>query len=296
MNSETGSNLRAKWIIALVAIVCFTIDGLGDIRIKRRMRVGKMDQVTTTYLKGARQRNETRYGSAEAGKYFDIAWVEQCDLKQMMWIDLTNKRYALQTGGIPAAAVMAFNQPQLPGNPQQQKAAAAARKRGLLKVTTKVIDTGERREMFGFTARHLQTVTVWQASPKTCDSPSMTSKTDGWYVDLFYGIDCSPDLSGSVSQSYWNGSGKCFTEYAIKRRYAIEQDRVGPASLGYPLLETRTSYDDKGVAEVVTEEVLEVSRDPLEAALFDAPAGFTRVDLKTDNPSFFRRLFSFIGR
>jgi hypothetical protein len=38
------------------------------------------------------------------------------------------------------------------------------------------------------------------------------------------------------------------------------------------------------------------STAPLDAALFEVPADFTRVNFKTDNPSFFRRLFSFIGQ
>jgi hypothetical protein len=40
----------------------------------------------------------------------------------------------------------------------------------------------------------------------------------------------------------------------------------------------------------------EFSRAPLDAALFEVPAGFTKVNFKADNPSFFRRLFSFIGQ
>lgn len=269
---------------------------LGDIRIKRRVTVVDKNYETTTYLKGARQRTETRHEAKASSKYFEVAFVEQCDLKQMIWIDLLNKRFAVQTGGIPAAAVMAFNQPQLPADKQRMQAAEAkARKKGLLSATTTVVDTGERREMFGMVARHLTTTTVWTASPRTCDSPAMTFKTDGWYVDLFYGIDCSADLSGSVSPAYLSGSGKCFSDYAVKKGYWLEQKRIGPASLGYPLIETRTSYDDKGEAQVATEEVLELSNDTLEASLFDVPAGFTKVDFKSGNPSFFRRLFSFIG-
>ena len=61
-------------------------------------------------------------------------------------------------------------------------------------------------------------------------------------------------------------------------------------------METRTSYDDKGKPQVVTEEVVELSNNALDASLFDVPAGFAKVDFKSDNRSFFRRLFSFIGQ
>ncbi|MBC8032030.1 MAG: hypothetical protein H7Z16_18245 [Pyrinomonadaceae bacterium] len=289
--------LAGKWIVAAILLVAAVTTSLADIRIKRRLTVKDQRYETTTYIKGARQRDETRQESRAKGKHLEVAFVEQCDLKQFLWIDLSNKRFAVQPGGTPAAAVMAFNEPQLPGDPQRNhRAAVRARKKGLLSGTTTVIDTGERREMFGFVARHLKTTTVWIANPKACDGSGLTSQTDGWYVDLFYGIDCSADLSGSINHTHMAGSGKCFSEYAVKRGYWLEHKRIGPASLGYPLLETRTSYDDKGQPQVATEEALELSTAALDAALFDVPAGFTRVNFKTDNPSFFRRLFSFIGQ
>lgn len=294
---ETMKSVTSKVVVVVIMIVFATTASLGDIRIKRRVTVADKDYESTIYLKGARQRTETRHEAREGTKYFEVAFVEQCDLKQMIWIDLSNKRFAVQMGGIPAAAVMAFNESQLPADKQRMQAAEAkARKKGLLSATTTVTDTGERREMFGMVARHFTTTTVWTANPRTCDSPAMTFKTDGWYVDLFYGIDCSADLSGSVIPAYLSGSGKCFSEYAVKKGYWLEQKRIGPASLGYPLIETRTSFDDKGKPLVTTEEVVELSNNALEASLFDVPAGFIKVDFKSDNLSFFRRLFSFIGQ
>lgn len=296
--SEIMKRFTSKLIVVIVVIVSAATASLGDIRIKRRVTVAGKQVEKTLLLKGARQRTETRHESILApGEFFEVAFVEQCDLKRMIWIDLTTKRFAVQTGGTPAAAIMAFNESQLPADKQRLQAAEArARKKGLLSATTTVIDTGERREMFGLVARHLKTTTVWTATPRTCNSPAMTSDTDGWYVDLFYGVDCSADLSGSISPAYLAGSGKCFSEYAVKKGYWLEHKRIGPASLGYPLVETRTSYDDKGKRLVATEEVVELSNNALDASLFDVPAGFTKVDFKSDNPSFFRRLFSFLGQ
>ena len=291
-------SLAAKSIVSTTLIALLVTTCLADIKIKRRIIVQDGGYETVTYLKGSRQRNEMRDHSRGPGKSFEVAYVEQCDLNQMIWIDLLNKQFAIHRDGVSISAAMAFNEPQLPAysHPKALKAYEQARKRGLLRVTTTVIDTGERREMFGYTARHLKTITLWEASPKTCDSPGMTAKTDGWYINLFYGIDCSPDLSGSITQTTFSAKGSCFSEYAIKRRYFIEQKRIGPASLGYPLVETRTSYNDKGEREVVSEEVLELSTTALDASLFDVPAGFTKVDFKDNNRSFFRRLFSFFGK
>ena len=290
-------SLSVKWMIAALLVGSVVSTGLADIRIRRRVAVKNGNYETITFLKGARQRNEVRYSQPQ-GKAAEFASVEQCDLKQLIWIDLTNKRFAVHIGGTPSGAVMAFNELQIPARLQEKhrRAQELARRRGLLTGTTTVIDTGERREMFGFTARHIKTVTVWEGSPKTCDSPGMIAKTDGWYTDLFYGIDCSADLSGSINQTHMSGTGKCFTEYAIKRRYWVEHKRIGPASLGYPLVEGRTSYNDKGEAEVITEEVLDLSTAALDASLFEAPEGYAQVDFNTDNRSFFHRLLSFLGK
>ena len=190
---------------------------------------------------------------------------------------------------------MAFGEPQTPPN-QDAVNRAKAHSKGLLTMTTTVIDTGERKQMFGFTARHLKTVTVWEASPKKCQSPHVSAETDGWYVDLLYGIDCSPDLSGSETLPWLLLNGKCFTEYGIKRRYWVERKRIGPASLGFPLLETRKAYDDKGQAEVTKEEVLELSTAELDASLFDVPPGFVSTEPRNSERSFFDRVFSFISR
>jgi len=291
-------SLVVKWMSVALLIATLVATVVADIKIRRRVVVQDHSYEAIMYLKGARQRKEVRQLSHLPEKPSVVAaFVDQCDLKQLLWIDLTNKRFAVHTNGTPIGAVMAFNELQVPSHlpKKRQRAEELARKKGLLKGTTTVVDTGERREMFGFTARHLKITTVWEASPKTCKSAGMKAETDGWYTDLFYGIDCSADLSGSIARTDLNGTGKCFSEYAVKRGYWLEHKRIGPASLGYPLLEIRTSYDDKGEAEVVTEEVLEVSTATLDPSLFDVPDGFTKVDFKSDNRSFFRRLFSFLG-
>jgi hypothetical protein len=42
---------------------------------------------------------------------------------------------------------------------------------------------GERKQMFGFNARHIKTSMVRTASPEACDK-DMKIETDGWYIDF----------------------------------------------------------------------------------------------------------------
>src|SRR5262249_5633012 len=53
--------------------------------------------------------------------------------------------------------------------------------------------------------------------------------------------------------------------------------RTGPTNLGFPLVETTTMYGADGSATfTLTKEVIELSRQSLDAALFDVPAGYTQ--------------------
>ena len=56
----------------------------------------------------------------------------------------------------------------------------------------------------------------------------------------------------------------------------IRFKRLGSGKMGYPLSVTTTFYDaDGSPASSSTTEVVELSRTPLDAALFDIPAGYT---------------------
>jgi len=58
-------------------------------------------------------------------------------------------------------------------------------------------------------------------------------------------------------------------------RDVVRFNRQGAARTGYALQETTTSYGPDGrVAFTSSKEVIELSREPLDAALFDIPAGY----------------------
>jgi len=93
----------------------------------------------------------------------------------------------------------------------------------------------------------------------------MRLETDGWYINLEYGLNCGSDRPPQTGRT---APGGCRDRYEYKR--------TGPSKLGYPLIETMTMYGADGNPMFTrTTEVLEVSRQPLDAALFDVPAGYT---------------------
>ena len=60
---------------------------------------------------------------------------------------------------------------------------------GVVNITQTITDTGERKEMFGFTARRIKTSLVKTVSPDACDKDQKI-ETDGWYIDFEYEFEC----------------------------------------------------------------------------------------------------------
>jgi hypothetical protein len=126
--------------------------------------------------------------------------------------------------------------------------------------------------MFGFTARHIKRTMITQSSPDACNQQQQKWETDGWYINLEYGLNCGAE--GSAANL------KRMAPQGCRDRY--ESKRTGPSHTGFPLIEKTTMYGADGrVVMTISREVVELSRQPLSAALFDIPAGYT--EAKTSN-------------
>jgi len=142
-------------------------------------------------------------------------------------------------------------------------------------VRTETIDTGERKEMFGYTARRVIIRTTYRYSPDD-DAGSRDSEADGWYIDPPAAwLALHPPIRGhAIFQAAVGGrtDTPVFTD-------------VGPRETGFPLLVTRTRRsnfkDAAGNIRIHTsedrDEVIEFSEAPLPADLFVPPHEFRRV-------------------
>lgn len=230
-----------------------------DLKIKYKTDTGGQSFESVTLLKGARERNEIRTG------YMNTASITQCDLKRTIQISDQNRKYVITPmEGDDSAA------------PPRSTAATTGtaepfRRGGVVTYITTSTDTGERKEMFGFTARHIKSSTVIESSPDACNPTKQRTERDGWYIDFSFGLNC--DVGGSQAASYPGAPGGC--------RDRVRFKQVGAARTGYALIETSTMYGEDGkVMFTSTKEVVELSREPLDIALFDVPAGYT----ETTNP------------
>jgi hypothetical protein len=119
--------------------------------------------------------------------------------------------------------------------------------------------------MFGFTARHVKSSTVIESSPDACNQMKHKQEIDGWYIDLNVGLNC---LTSNASTSRYAGVAR---ECQDQTRFR----RLGTGRLGFPLIETMTMYGDNGqVTMTTTKEVIDLSRQTLDQALFEIPAGY----------------------
>jgi hypothetical protein len=232
----------------------------GDFKITVKTTVQGQSREGTTLIKGQRERDETVM--AVGGMNISQTSITQCDLKRTIQINDSSRKYMItpmESGDSGNGGSRGGSTPATGG---------AARSGGVVTMTINTIDTGERKEMFGFTARHFKRTTLMESSPDACSQTRMKFETDGWYINLEYGLNCN----GGASSPYQGGAAAA---QGCRDRY--QSKYTGPTNLGFALMETMTMFGDDGRAMFSsTKEVVGLSRQPLDAALFDVPSGYTQ--------------------
>ena len=231
----------------------------NDVKIRQRMSTGNgPGSESLMYIKGQRMRTEM---PGNVG----FTTIVQCDLKRTLTINENTKTYLISsTDGSGMPGMGEGDGGAVPGVPNTQPQAQPARG-GIVNITNTVTDTGERKQMFGFTARRIKTSMVKTASPEACDK-DMKIETDGWYIDFQYAFEC-PGQTQKYQSTGVRPQPGCKDD--------VRSKTVGTAKLGFPLLVTTTIYQPDGRTMTMTQEVLELSKEPLSASLFDVPEGYT---------------------
>ncbi len=271
--------IRFIWASLLILIVA--AEGLADLRIRTRTTLGSNYYDEVYYFKGAREREERISENGRAG----ITLIYQCDLKQQIHLLSQFKQYTLETFQQMRDENVIYR-----AEYQRRYLQPRQGRGGLITYTYTVTDTGERRELYGFPARHIKSTITVAPSPEACFQEGYRFEIDGWYIDLLYGLRCSPNISGA---ELYEGAfeGQEFIEMPgrpgwtpKKRKNCRDSDdwseykRVGEARMGFPASVTIKHYDRAvgGTPYVTRHEIVEVSRDNLDDALFKVPEGYTQ--------------------
>jgi hypothetical protein len=242
-----------KTALAIACLITLAGSASADTKVKSRQTSGGQTYENTSYIKGKRQRSETNNGQ--------MVVVQQCDLRRNIQIMPQAQAYIIQP--YDAASNTSSTNTARPGSQP-----AATTKGGVVTSTVTTKDTGERKQMFGYTARHIITTMEMESSPEACSQIKSKMQIDGWYIDAEFALDCD---SGVAYRPYTPPqSGGCQDRYVTKQ--------VGTAKKGYPVWEKTTMFDPSGAESfATTNEVLEFSHATLDASLFDVPAGYREV-------------------
>ncbi|HWW74883.1 MAG TPA: hypothetical protein VNZ44_05760, partial [Pyrinomonadaceae bacterium] len=225
----------------------------ADVKIKSKQTAQGQSYENTTYIKGKRQRSEQMGGQ--------MITIQQCDLRRDIQIMPQLAAYTVRPyDGGPAQA---SNAPAPGARPD-----AESTKGGLVTSTVTTRDTGERKQMFGYTARHIITTIETKSSPDSCSPMNSRMETDGWYIDAAFVLDC--DMERANAYRVRQPGGGCHDRYETKQ--------VGTVKRGYPVWEKMTMFGEDGRESFSTvNEVVELSQATLDQTLFDPPADYREV-------------------
>jgi len=242
------------FIFALIISTNLASSVLADVKIKSKQTMSGQSYENTTYIKGKRQRTETMNGM--------MVSLTQCDLRRGIQINPNAKTYVVNPFTVSSETVTAAKPASVDRNGVVQAG-------GTVTTTITVKDTGERKQMFGFNARHLIITMETASSADACNKTRMKMETDGWYIDFEPQFDCGD----SASYSAYNGGAKrpsCQDKYVMKTN--------GTAKRGYPVYEKMTMFDESGKETMsYVNEVVELSKSTLDVSLFDVPQGYREV-------------------
>jgi hypothetical protein len=254
-----GVSMNCKWLRQLSCMLALLLAAMAaqseDLHLKKNISVGgNVVSSSETSIKGQRTRDVTQ---TPAGATVSL---RQCDLKRTVTLNDQAQTYMVVNDPQDAAAARAAAMVTGAPVPEEKKEG------GRVEVNSTITDTGERKQIFGLNARHLKTKVTQKSSDDACTKVDQTFEVDGWYADL--GKDVA-SCASSVAPPVRQGQG-C--------QDAVVEHHSGSGKPGYPLAQNVTMHQPDGSTMVVSINVTEVSKAPLDAALFDVPASYKQVN------------------
>ena len=236
------------WLVLLAASVSAPAQ---DLHIKKNISVGGYTVSSSEVsLKGARERSVTQSPNGTT------VTLRQCDLKRTVTLNDQAQTYLVANDPQDEAALKAA---------ALVTGAQTAESGGYITETSTVIDTGERKQLYGYPARHLKTTVQMESSANACSQVKESFEIDGWYADIAKEQAGCQHFTPPVREAEG-----CHDRVVSRHR--------GTAKLGYPLSENITMHNADASTTNISVKVSEISKQPLESELFDAPANYKQVN------------------
>ncbi|MDQ3180945.1 MAG: hypothetical protein M3Q33_10540 [Acidobacteriota bacterium] len=191
----------------------------------------------------------------------NMIMITQCDLQRDLQLMPSSKVYMVK----PYDDVVTTTTTKTADTPNTNGVVV---KGGTVTTTITTKDTGERKQMFGFMARHLIITMETESSPDACNKNKTKMAQDGWYIDAAFALDCDRTMS------YSNYSDT--QKMGCQDKYQIRQ--IGTAKRGYAVYEKMTMFDESGKETMtIVNEVIELSNAKLSDDLFIVPSDYREV-------------------
>lgn len=207
-----------------------------DVRFKSRYTAGEEVTESVSYFSDRGERYELG----------DIILIKQRDPKRNIQISRAANSYVVVADAPPVPEI------------------AAPRPPGVVTVTVSIVDLGERKDVFGQTARRVRTVIERTPDTGACDQSRLRTETDGWYIDTPKALLAAPDTSKPAAAL----SG-CKDE--------VTTNETGdPKLLGFPVSYRTTLTDLSEKEPKATEsamEIVEFEIATLDQSLFEISSG-----------------------
>ena len=261
MGETQMKNLLLKSVYVVIISILAGTFAYADVKIKTKVTMGGgFSTESTTYFKGERERSEANMMG------MSTITITQCDLKRTIQINDKVRKYLITP--LDEAPVDTGETRTVTAGESGTTQVTKTRKGGIVTFTVNVQDTGERKEMFGYTARHIKMTMSSESSPDACNPSKMRMETDGWYINFQYNFQCSKDKPPIPRQAL-QSRPECMDTIRFK-------STGGNANPGYPVILTTTIYGGEGQQGMtMSQEVIDLSNTTLDAALFDIPEGYT---------------------
>ena len=240
-------------------------------KLRQSTNIMSMKSETTIYVKGMRKRTEI---AGMMGMSVPTT-IEQCDLQRTIKLNDKKKLYFIEPF-VKEEVIDEDVKPAVKAKPVVQP--KTTEKGGTIHMWYVITDTGERKKMNGFTARHIWTTQKMKPSADACMmKDSMIIKTDGWYIDL-------PEFNCPIRYTAPSTNQTEKHQPQCKDRFVTH--RSGKGKLGFPLTETRTIIMGGGQAQTseftTNMETIEFSSPKLDSMLFVIPPGYTQTMNESD--------------
>src|SRR5262245_25251109 len=242
----------------------FVVPNLKDLAIKTRETIDRPQstvQTNSLFFKGAWQRRDLhlQFPSAlPAQRTVRHTTIARCDERRTLELNYQARLYAWSPIDFTGRGV---NWARSWSRERPEPLAAGAG----VKITVNTVDTGERRQVGSYYARHVITTITTDPSPGA-NTLASESVADGWHIDL------PPAGCRDAGDGHVFLSGSVVPPGGAPDRMDVEFRGAGRR--GFPIEETTLRRTEHEPPITTTVTLIEFSEAVLDTSLFDVPAGY----------------------